>query len=345
MSNTLKTRIVIRNDTTAAWEAANPVLLKGEMGIEYDTNKFKIGDGVTAWNSLGYAPEIDASAVTLTKDITATYAFGKYSPDSTGSVNIPAEGKTLEEFLQNALAEEKDPVITKPSIAIKLNEAKGYEVGTKVTPSWTLTKNKGKYSYGPNPTGVEFPGTGSIKNGETVVKEEASDGKGTELTVSDGMNYKLTVTANYTKGNNPLTNLGNAKPALAIAAGTATATSAAITGYRSSFYGAVATQETITSAIVRGLAGKSTSTLGAGAQVSAVQKVGDNRVIIAVPQPRTIKSILNVAGMNAESISAFKTLVVEVQGANGYTAAKYNVYYCDFANAASAQNTWKATLA
>lgn len=48
MSNTLKTRIVIRNDTAAAWEAANPVLLKGEMGIEYDTNKFKIGDGVTA---------------------------------------------------------------------------------------------------------------------------------------------------------------------------------------------------------------------------------------------------------------------------------------------------------
>jgi hypothetical protein len=43
-----------RRDTAANWAANNPVLLSGEMGIETDTSKFKIGDGASAWTSLGY---------------------------------------------------------------------------------------------------------------------------------------------------------------------------------------------------------------------------------------------------------------------------------------------------
>lgn len=44
-----------RNDTAANWTSLNPVLKKGEVGIESDTDKFKIGDGTTAWSSLSYA--------------------------------------------------------------------------------------------------------------------------------------------------------------------------------------------------------------------------------------------------------------------------------------------------
>ena len=44
-----------RRDTTTAWSAANPVLEAGVIALESDTNKFKIGDGTTAWNSLAYA--------------------------------------------------------------------------------------------------------------------------------------------------------------------------------------------------------------------------------------------------------------------------------------------------
>ena len=45
-----------RIDTKANWEAVNPVLDIGEMGIEKDglLQNIKIGDGVTPWNSLGY---------------------------------------------------------------------------------------------------------------------------------------------------------------------------------------------------------------------------------------------------------------------------------------------------
>ena len=47
----LNTRIIIRNDTSANWTATNPVLLKGELGIENDTGIVKCGDGVAKWES------------------------------------------------------------------------------------------------------------------------------------------------------------------------------------------------------------------------------------------------------------------------------------------------------
>lgn len=52
--NTLHSLQVQRNDTSANWAAANPVLLKGEMGVEIDTCKFKFGDGTKHWSELEY---------------------------------------------------------------------------------------------------------------------------------------------------------------------------------------------------------------------------------------------------------------------------------------------------
>lgn len=47
-------QIQIRRDVAANWTSANPVLASGEMGLETDTQKYKVGDGATAWNSLSY---------------------------------------------------------------------------------------------------------------------------------------------------------------------------------------------------------------------------------------------------------------------------------------------------
>lgn len=41
-----------RIDTSENWAAANPVLYKGERGIDSTEGKEKVGDGVTAWNDL-----------------------------------------------------------------------------------------------------------------------------------------------------------------------------------------------------------------------------------------------------------------------------------------------------
>lgn len=45
----MSTKILFRRDTAANWATVNPVLLAGEIGIETDTYKFKIGNG-SRWN-------------------------------------------------------------------------------------------------------------------------------------------------------------------------------------------------------------------------------------------------------------------------------------------------------
>lgn len=54
MATTLKTKLIIRNDVAANWTTHNPKLSKGEVGLETDTLKMKVGDGVTQWNALPY---------------------------------------------------------------------------------------------------------------------------------------------------------------------------------------------------------------------------------------------------------------------------------------------------
>jgi hypothetical protein len=49
------TQIQVRRGTAASWISANPTLASGEIGYETDSKKFKIGDGSTVWNGLGYA--------------------------------------------------------------------------------------------------------------------------------------------------------------------------------------------------------------------------------------------------------------------------------------------------
>ena len=50
----MATHILIRYDTSAKWVISNPVLLAGEIGIESDTNRQKIGNGSSHWSSLLY---------------------------------------------------------------------------------------------------------------------------------------------------------------------------------------------------------------------------------------------------------------------------------------------------
>ncbi len=48
------THIEARNDTAANWTAVNPILQEGEMGLEMDTLRFKVGDNSTDWINLPY---------------------------------------------------------------------------------------------------------------------------------------------------------------------------------------------------------------------------------------------------------------------------------------------------
>ena len=51
--------IRIRGDTGANWESKNTVLKQREIGYDMTANRFKVGDGLTAWKDLAYvAPDV-----------------------------------------------------------------------------------------------------------------------------------------------------------------------------------------------------------------------------------------------------------------------------------------------
>lgn len=412
----LKTRIILRNDTTAGWEAvkANDTykLLKGEIGIEFvegGSPKMKIGDGKSTWEALPYfggtATELfettlqsddaskedainrvvgdkvvengdfaivkapigagtdkyeytafmysegawkaldgnyDAENVYFSNNLTYTADIGVLTVPSSGSGTITAAGKNLKEVLAGILAKEKNPETTQPSLSVKLNEAGAKEVGTSITPTYSTTFNAGSYSYGPA-TGVTATSY-SISDTNSSTATTAS-GSLTAFTVEDGTNYKVSATVNYGDGAIPKTNIGNAYAAGQIKAGSKSANSSTITGYRNTFYGSVTDKSgEITSAVIRGLAGKKNGSISAGNTFKAAEAVGAMRVIIALPTPRTCTSIKDENGLNAEALSAFTKITVSVEGANGYTAKEYNVYYKDNAAANDKANNWVVTV-
>lgn len=58
--------IKFRRATAARWTAENPILDEGEPGIEINTGRLKVGDGVTRWQDLKYFnPEDSADNSTL----------------------------------------------------------------------------------------------------------------------------------------------------------------------------------------------------------------------------------------------------------------------------------------
>jgi len=47
-------RLQLRRGTASQWTSSNPILAAGEMGVETDTRKVKIGDGTSTWTTLDY---------------------------------------------------------------------------------------------------------------------------------------------------------------------------------------------------------------------------------------------------------------------------------------------------
>ena len=96
---TIKTRIQLRNDLAATWNSKNPVLNKGEIGIEIDTRKMKVGDGTTTWNALSYmgADANDILAVINENRDTCTQielTQGQTDADGLATITSPKKGDT-----------------------------------------------------------------------------------------------------------------------------------------------------------------------------------------------------------------------------------------------------------
>lgn len=292
-----------------------------------------------AWKGLD--GNYDASNVYFDSDLIATAPIGTVSIPSSGSATIAAEGKSVKQVLSSILAQEKNPSATNPSATITLAQAGAKEVGTSITPSYTTTFNAGSYTYGPA-TGIAVSSY-SVSDG-TATKETAT-GTFDPITVGDSTNYKLSLTAAYTDGAVPKTNLGNDCAEKQIKAGNATANSGAITGYRSFFYGVVKT-DALDSTVIRGLINGGAYN---GAKTLTVSVSGDDNVgiVVAYPADSTragLSEVLLTTSMNADITADYVVQEnVNVEGVNSYTAKAYKVYMYKPASLASGQ-THKITL-
>ena len=165
------------------------------------------------------------------------------------------------------------------------------------------------------------------------------------MVVTDSTNYKITAKANYGEGVVANDNLGSdSNPIVKIAAGSATKTSGAITGYRNSFYGTVTEKAEVTSTIIRGLT-KSNKALANGNTFTVAIPVGAVRVIFAYPATlEDVASVKDVNGLNAEIKSAFTKSTVTVAGAGADTGIEYKVYVTDFADPVAKANSYTVKI-
>ena len=87
-------RIQLRRGGAQEWANANPTLAQGELGIELDTGRFKIGDGVSAWNTLRYERPVESvtnTANTLVqRDADGNFSAGTVTATLIGNASTAA---------------------------------------------------------------------------------------------------------------------------------------------------------------------------------------------------------------------------------------------------------------
>lgn len=180
MSITLTSLMQQRRDTAANWTNNNPTLLSGEIGYETDTGYLKIGDGSTAWTSLGYVDGTKVSAYPLaTVDIAddainadklahtsvtaGSYTAADITVDAQGRITAAASGTiSTAEIADNAVNGDKlaDDITIANNLTVTNNlivngttstinsttlqvDDKNIELGTVATPSDTTADGGG----------------------------------------------------------------------------------------------------------------------------------------------------------------------------------------------------------
>jgi hypothetical protein len=112
------TQIQVRRGTASQWTSTNPVLAAGELGFETDTNKLKIGNGSSAWNSLSYVAT--GATGTVTSVVAGTGLSGG-TITSTGTIAIDT-ATTVDVSTAQTLT---NKTLTAPKINLTLNAQTG----------------------------------------------------------------------------------------------------------------------------------------------------------------------------------------------------------------------------
>lgn len=168
-TKTINTRHIIRNDSATNWAKVNPVLALGELGVETDTRKLKVGDGTTVWNSLSYISGSEAGLGVINATLSAT----KWTSNAQTITLTEAVDVTSIEFPSN----------------IEDNE---YQAAVKANLSWiTLENNQVKVVVNGTVPTIDIPL--QLVVGLNSIKPNATDRYWTPTVSTSGSTQVLTL--------------------------------------------------------------------------------------------------------------------------------------------------------
>lgn len=325
-------------DKLAALKTLATAPVKGDVGIV----KEKLSpEGKYQYTAYVYDGEnwaamdgnYDAENVYFQKDLTITAPIGVQTIPSSGSKVLSTTGKNLKQVFDMIVASEKNPSTAQPTASLNSSNIGAKEVGTNIAVAYSFATNPGSYTYGPA-TGVTFSGYEATFNGETL---NTASGTFTSVQVVDDTNLSISGKCASSEGAVPLTNLGNPYEAGKIAAKNFTPSKGTLTGYRGWFYGyyngdqAITAPASITSAQLRAFGTK--TNFPTSMNTSQMQQM-----FFAAPKGR-VSSVSISNAVNGAPLTVTKGSA-SVEGANGYTAAEYDLFYVANAVAEGGDSKW-----
>ena len=321
------------------------------------------------YNGTGWAAmdgNYNAENVYFDENIAITTAVGNITLTN-GQGSIPAQGKNLKQVFESIWTkEDKEPDATNPSCTISMN---GYtsdqnkEVGETIDIAYTTSFSAGSYQYGPA-TGI-VAGTYTVSNGsdtlntntgnfDTITMADAND-----ATKDQYKEYRLSVTVAY-DGSEVYanTNLGNVSSVIIGDGDTTKSYSKYIKSYRKPFWGYKTTSDLeleananlkvdptkITSAQARALQKNGTSTGGVPSTYTVPANTKQVYFLVKAGT-KTSLSVKNESSLNAPVAFTKVASGVQVEGANGFAATAYDLWYANFDNATTGEAKLNLTWA
>lgn len=189
------TKIQLRRDTAANWSTNNPTPSAGEPCFETDTGKLKIGDGITAYNSLPYQGGTSDTAVTtdtaqtisgektFTNDVIVEQWNMTTSP--VREAHIDLSGGNGNQFISAEGSDKAFGMYTSSSTGIQLGTSKlDYTQGLSIKPSSLTFK-----SSDGTVTDLLTGGSGDVTSAGNNTFTGMNIFKGKSLNVGDDNNY------------------------------------------------------------------------------------------------------------------------------------------------------------
>lgn len=333
--------------------------LKSYTAYIYDGSKWMAMDG-----------NYSAANVFLPNKITLAGDYGldsrKDKITSIGNLRIGdtiEAGTSLQSLFMDMLSQRLQPSATPtaPAASITLytdgstkkTTAGAVEVGTTINPYFVASLSAGSYTYGPatgiTATSYSVTSTGrKTVDGATTdtVEDSATTASGAfdSFVVDDNTSYKVSVSIPHNEGVVAHDNLGDpAKPEVKIDAGTKTANSGTVSGYRAWFCGykngdnALADATAITGSQVRAL-GNSAN----GSWKSSMDVTQMKQMFFAAPAGKGYKPVIKDSKTTAPQ-TVKGPITVSVEGKDGFDAIDYDVWYVANTAAASGSATLNIT--